>query len=87
MVVTGENTASSQILIAEVDSITDARDADITVTNNASFTANGVGGAITIGDDANNVDAFDTLTFNTTGDVVSYKDLTMLIILVNSASS
>ena len=61
----GMNAADS-LTLSSSGAITDASDADLNVTGGAVFTATG---DITLGDEANNIDNFDTLTF--TGAAVS----------------
>jgi N-acetylglucosamine-6-phosphate deacetylase len=87
VVIAGTNTALSLSLTAEAGTITDATDADITVTNNASFTANGTGGAITLGDEGNNADSFGSLTFNSVGAVSISQDTAIVVSGLNTANS
>ncbi len=87
MDISGANTAASAILVAESGSITDDAAADVNVTGNASFTANGAGGAITIGDNAANNDAFGSVTFNSVGAVNISEDDAMVLSGVSSGAS
>ncbi len=87
MVISGANTAGSASLTAETGTITDDATADMTVTGNTSFTANGAGGAITIGDNAANDDAFGSLTFNSVGAVSITEDNDTMLAGANTANS
>lgn len=63
----GTSTADSLELIATTGTIAgNATDADVSVTGNASLTANGAGGLIQLNDPADSFD-FGTLTFDTIG--------------------
>ena len=66
---TGTNTGNSLALVS-ANTITDDANADVAITNNASFT----GTAITLGDQAGNTDNFGSLTFNSTGAVAISED-------------
>ncbi len=87
MVLTGANTSVSASLTAESGTITDDATADITVTGNASFAANGAGGAITIGDNAANNDLFGSITFNSSGAVNVSEDDDMVITGANTGAT
>jgi fibronectin-binding autotransporter adhesin len=87
MDITGTNTGTGLVLIAETGTIEDNPGTSITVDNNASFTANGAGGAIIIGDNASDHDNFGTLTFNSGGDVSISEDSSTQVYGYNTADN
>jgi fibronectin-binding autotransporter adhesin len=87
VVLSGANTANSLVLTAESGTITDASDADLTVTNNARFVTNAGGAGITLGDEANNADSFGSLTFNSSGVVNISEDNAVVLSGASTAGS
>ncbi len=85
----GSSSAASLVLAAETNGIADDATADLAITNNATFTANGAGtGFITIGDDAvGNADNFGTLTFNSVGAVAISEDSSTEVTGTNTGQS
>ncbi|HEX5166529.1 MAG TPA: right-handed parallel beta-helix repeat-containing protein, partial [Thermomicrobiales bacterium] len=87
MEIAGVNTAGTLLLTTEAGAITDANDADIAVTGAAILRADGTGGAITLGDEANNLDNFGTVTFNSIGHVSISEDSASALTGIITASS
>ncbi|MFO0821305.1 MAG: autotransporter-associated beta strand repeat-containing protein [Pirellulales bacterium] len=66
---TAANSAASLVLTAESDSLNDAAGAILSVSGNARLTANGVGGAITLGDNSGDTTNFGSLDIDSIGPV------------------
>ncbi len=86
-VLTGNNSASSLVLISETATITDAVGTTLNVTNNAAFTTTAAAQAITLGDDPTDTTNFRSLTFTSTGAVSISENSATVLTGINTANA